>query len=185
MAITGDTVCTTMKRPNWNQKDPKQSDFIAGDKPTIDHTERGNVSHDHIVMEDGKYVQNNFPVGYVYISMDSTSPAALYGGSWEKLDRVMLLAAGGEITLGTTGGEWQHTLTHSELPSHDHEGIYYYGEMVNLNSGSVSGTKSLRFGTFQNSNTASAELRTGKSGGNKPHNNMPPYVAVNMWKRVA
>ena len=30
-----------------------------------------------------------------------------------------------------------------------------------------------------------ADANTGGSGGSKPHNNMPPYLAVYMWKRVS
>ena len=26
---------------------------------------------------------------------------------------------------------------------------------------------------------------TGSAGGGKPHNNMPPYLVVNVWKRTA
>ena len=29
-----------------------------------------------------------------------------------------------------------------------------------------------------------SDLETANTGGNQPHNNMPPYLTVYMWKRV-
>lgn len=43
-----------------------------------------------------------FPIGYVYISYDSTSPALLFGGEWEPLPSAMLWATTSYEYLGTT-----------------------------------------------------------------------------------
>lgn len=56
------------------------------------------------------------PVGYVYTSFVSTSPAILFGGTWEQLDGVFLRAAKDT----KTGGSDTRTLTTSNLPSHSH-----------------------------------------------------------------
>lgn len=56
------------------------------------------------------------PVGYVYTSFDSTSPASLFGGTWEQLKNVFLRA--GEDT--AVGGSDSMTLSTSNMPSHSH-----------------------------------------------------------------
>ncbi len=63
-----------------------------------------------------------YPVGAIYMSTVGTSPATLFGGTWEALDdgRV-LIGANNTYQAGTTGGEASHTLTVGEMPSHTHE----------------------------------------------------------------
>lgn len=116
-----------------------------------------------------------YPVGAIYISTVSTSPASLFGGTWEQLKDRFLLGAGGTYSAGSTGGEAAHTLTVDEMPSHSHE-----VRCVRYNSGAgpnVTGNGSLKY--------VHETFSTYSSGGDKPHNNMPPYFAVYMWQRVA
>lgn len=60
--------------------------------------------------EDGKTSSFSFPVGAVYISVDSTSPASLFGGTWEQIEGRFMLTVGGDVTAtaGTTGGSLEH-----------------------------------------------------------------------------
>ena len=46
-----------------------------------------------------------YPVGAVYISVNSTSPASLFGGTWESISGRFLLGADNTYTAGSTGGE--------------------------------------------------------------------------------
>ena len=62
-----------------------------------------------------------YPVGSIYMSVNNTSPATLFGGTWEQLKDKFLLSAGDTYTNGNTGGEATHTLTTNEMPSHTHE----------------------------------------------------------------
>lgn len=119
-----------------------------------------------------------FPVGYVYISGDSTSPAQLFGGTWVRLKDVFLLAAGDNYAAGATGGEAEHTLTENEMPSHAHASGHGYN---NVSAGS--GREVLSNNYYEN-DSLSRNI-TSYAGGGKAHNNMPPYLAVYMWKRVA
>lgn len=112
-----------------------------------------------------------YPVGAIYVSTVSTSPASLFGGTWEQIKDRFLLAAGGLYGAGNTGGEDKHTLTVDEMPKHTHGSIYT----------DSSGTKNLPWLSGTGSNLAYVE---GYAGGGKAHNNMPPYLAVYMWKRV-
>lgn len=116
-----------------------------------------------------------YPVGAVYLSASATDPATLFGGTWERIQDRFLLCAGTTYAAGSEGGEASHTLTVDEMPSHGHTETY--------NPASE--------GTFARSGGAIVALAgtrqkyTGYSGGGAAHNNMPPYLAVYAWQRVA
>ena len=140
------------------------------------------------------------PVGKVYISADPTSPAELFGGTWERLEDVFLLAAGAKHAAGSTGGEEKHTLTVEEMPSHGNH--LMQGRMYEELAENASNDSSYRSNTLYLPKTAFASTGnfnrgwkdwnggemypagTLKGGGNS-HNNMPPYLAVYTWKRIA
>lgn len=63
-----------------------------------------------------------YPVGAIYWSTKSTSPASLFGGTWTQIKDRFLLCAGSTYSAGSTGGEAAHTLTVAEMPSHNHGG---------------------------------------------------------------
>lgn len=118
-------------------------------------------------------------IGYIYLSRDSTSPAELFGGTWERLEGVFLLAAGSDYAAGSTGGEAAHTLSVSELPSHYHEFAIAGGTSE---YGTTRSTVALSGRSTTGYIDSSAVLPMGKG---IAHNNMPPYLAVYMWTRVA
>lgn len=109
-----------------------------------------------------------YPVGSVYISVNEVDPATLFGGSWERIKDVFLLGYSETYPLGSTGGEASHILTVDEMPTHEHTVV---------SSASMTGGGD---GT-----DVSYILEPTDIGGGQAHNNMPPYLAVNMWKRIA
>ena len=119
-----------------------------------------------------------YPIGSIYISTVSTSPSTLFGGTWERIKDTFLLAAGSTYNAGTTGGEATHTLTVDEMPSHNHK---YNSERSGYEGGTLGGIK-VSYGTAYDNVEVAGILNT---GGNQPHNNMPPYLAVYVWKRTA
>ena len=146
-----------------------------------------------------------YPVGSLFFSTTITSPedvrTTLGVGAWERFGegRVILGQGTGTdsnstaqtFTAGATGGEYTHTLSGSEMPSHRHWGIEYYGNSgwnVGDNSG-LGGTQTVangkRFtGTYGNS-TSMSKWVTALEGGGGAHNNMPPYVAVYIYRRTS
>ena len=61
-----------------------------------------------------------YPVGAIYMSMNSTEPSTLFGGTWEQIEGKFLLGCDSTYTAGSTGGEATHTLVQSEMPAHTH-----------------------------------------------------------------
>ena len=119
-----------------------------------------------------------YPVGSIYMSINATDPSALFGGTWERVKDRFLLSAGDSHAAGSTGGEETHTLTAAELPDHTHT-FKYTGQSV------TTGVNAIRL------NQAASNQYNEYSGGQssnckgQAHNNMPPYLAVYVWKRTA
>lgn len=118
-----------------------------------------------------------YPIGSIYMSINNTNPSTLFGGTWTQLKDRFLLGAGSTYSNGATGGEATHTLTESEMPAHTHKTSFGFYETGN--SGYT-----FAFERFAN-NVGERIVESNYTGGGKPHNNMPPYLAVYMWKRTA
>lgn len=159
-----------------------------------------------------------YPVGSIYLSVNSTDPSTFIGGTWERIQDTFLLGAGSTYTAGGTGGSANHThtMTHTHTMAHTHT----EGDLAaaigasNSDAGSLSYQASNRnprgpatvtsytftghawttasrsynhhtpvYGTTSGSsaaNTGAASNSTTSSG-----SNLPPYLAVYIWKRVA
>ena len=148
-----------------------------------------------------------YPVGAIYMSVSSTSPAILFGGTWEQIQNRFLLAAGSSYTAGKTGGASTVTLTSSQIPSHTHSvnlntgnsGVHthvvwkYASGSGNwaANPGGRNATTAIDSGMVMGIADSAGEHNhaisgnTGSIGDGKSHNNMPPYLVVYMWKRTA
>ena len=128
-----------------------------------------------------------YPVGSIYMSVGETSPASLFGGTWERIEDRFLLASGSGYASGTEGGEAEHTLTADEIPVHSHAGIYWGNNTLPSREISHDSGTSCRQVTSTGGagSITSNRYVTGDAGGGAAHNNMPPYLAVNVWKRVA
>ena len=128
------------------------------------------------------------PVGTIYETVDENfDPADTWGGKWERIKDKFLLSAGDTYAAGTTGGEATHKLTTSEMPSHSHRS-YVYNSSGTTSWTPTYGAYALTVGSVNNSSpvkTWGATVALDKTGGSSAHNNMPPYLAVYVWKRTA
>lgn len=125
------------------------------------------------------------PIGFVCILVNNINPGTIFGGTWEQIKDVFLLACGSTYSNGATGGEAYHTLTQSELPNYDLMGLKWSNTWpITLDSGtSGSGYKlNYQYGVYNTDQTLGFRMNSG--GGDQDHNNMPPYLTVYMWKRV-
>ena len=145
------------------------------------------------------------PVGSIYESTNPTSPADLFGGTWQAMDAGRVLVAAGTASTGTAfaaggkGGEERHTLTTNEMPSHSH-GMGSAGEHTHIFTGAQSNTEkqTTKWEYTEDYGRTRAWLRTNvtgsagnhthsiyNAGGDGSHNNMQPYQVVYRWQRTA
>ena len=143
-----------------------------------------------------------YPVGSLYMSAEATSPAELFGGTWEQIKDRFILAAGDTYAAGTSGGEKEVTLARSQLPkteiAHKMYGQYTgaddWGSSVTFPNNGVyfklySSTGNVNVvndgGTIQHLMQFNLKSQNDSFGNSQPHNNMPPYIAMYVWKRIA
>ena len=123
-----------------------------------------------------------FPIGSYYISSDNKNPSQLFGGQWEQIKDRFIIGASDKYKVGSQGGEEKHKLTGDEMPSHRHNtldwahrGMYFWG------GGGTSDGPAAGNGY----RTHAIDVFTSYSGGNAAHNNIPPYKAAFIWRRIA
>lgn len=120
--------------------------------------------------------QGAYPVGAIYLSVTDANPAALFGGTWERIGGRFLLGADTTYTAGSTGGGAARTPTVDEMPKHGHE-------VDNLNaSGSATPFMTVQ---AQDKRGFGGNVQTMYADGGKAPNDMPPYLAVYMWQRIS
>lgn len=121
-------------------------------------------------------IDSALPVGIVVKFATSSDPNALYPWqTWRQItDGRVEIAANDAYPLGSTGGEAAHTLALSELPAHRHGVTTYCGGVGN-------GAAVQRGWSGE---TTKSEIDSLPVGEGKAHNNMPPYVARNVWQRT-
>ena len=119
-----------------------------------------------------------YPIGSYYWSEKDYSPDKLFGGRWNKIEGRFLFASDSNHLVGETGGEEKHQLTIDEIPSHDHNYTELKGDYYFCGSGDELCPVDKRHKFTKIS-------KTGSCGGSKDHNNMPPYLTANCWKRIS
>jgi hypothetical protein len=145
----------------------------------------GCLSADCIDIAGFTLIDYLYPVGAVYLDTFDVNPQTRFTGTtWTKISEGKFLAgvgngvdknltnqafsAGDDVSIG----EYGHTLTVAEMPSHSHG--YQIPEVI----GNGERDNNRQFGeNFQNAITSSV-------GGDQSHNNIPPYFGVYIWKRL-
>lgn len=159
------------------------------------------MAYNQLEIDGRVYDFNAYPVGSIYISTNSTSPASIFGGTWERLTDRFLIGCGDSYSAGSTGGSKTVTLNGSQIPFHNHYVVSNL-EYTQLYRGTTpSGTdNTVTFEAKVNANNSSKpandigrliaqDISNPESSMYTPrgqaHDNMPPYLAVFMWKRTA
>lgn len=123
-----------------------------------------------------------YPVGSIYMSVNSTSPAVLFGGTWEQLTDRFLVGAGGSFDEPGGSSEHIHTLSDKAYAKiNHHQGNFYFKE-VEVETYTTDG-KGSSSGEFYDSNSETYAIPLG--GVTDSASNLPPYLPVYMWKRIA
>ena len=142
------------------------------------------------------------PVGFVWTSNSSTSPAAQFQNtSWSQLTNRFLIGAGGSYSLDSTGGSTTHTLTVAQMPAHSHSGSItavgdhthtgtYYADTGNGQfdyfddaSYRVYTTKSNEAAAATGAHTHTVTIGNTVSG--NAFGIMNPYLGRYIWRRVS
>ena len=143
----------------------------------------------------GQLTKIVYPVGSVYMTFDSGNPTDIFGGTWEKIEGEFLLGSSDDYQVGNHGGESEHILAENELPyvTGSFDIRHWGGPTVGNIAMSPTGKFSMTTVTHSGAITTAAGPTNYKGlqrirysfGGGNAHNNMPPYVVVNIWKRTA
>ena len=135
-----------------------------------------------------------FPVGTILMTTENVNPSTYIGGTWVALNDVFLFAASETHPAGETGGAETVALSTAQLPAHRHYTINMakaeagvspdYQHTVARYDRETTSWEDCHYQLNGNSNDANGG-RTSPTGSGQAHDNMPPYVAVYMWKRTA
>lgn len=129
-----------------------------------------------------------FPVGAVYITYNNNNPGNFLGGTWVQFGQGRTLIGQGtgndgstsmSFTAKSSGGEYKHKLTVTEMPSHNHTtnipistlGLTVGGQAYQLTAKKTDYIKATDYIAY--------------TGGNGRHNNVQPYITVFFWRRTA
>lgn len=149
-----------------------------------------------------------YPVGSIYLAVNSTNPSTLFGGSWTQISDKFIVGAGSVYGAGSIGGSSSHShttgahaLTISEMPSHTHiQDSHSHTQHPDtwMNRTPVDGyvpasgtfIAQANTATYYTGGTTATNQYTGGSGAHSHGNtgsssNLPPYLAVYIWKRTA
>lgn len=138
---------------------------------------------------------------------DARNPNIIYGyGSWTPFAQGRTLVGAGTSTdvngvdrsfaEGSTGGTYQNALSTSQLPSHSHpyEDAYYFENANSVTNVPATSKKNVGFinGGYGSGDTDTdnntlliRNTVTSSIGGNQPVENVQPYVAVYIWRRIS
>ena len=132
----------------------------------------------------------SYPVGAIYMSYVSTSPATLFGGTWSAITTGKFLRTG---TGGATGGSDTHVhstaavaLTVEQMPSHRHVQSYKLERVTLGTTGVAAMSASLTGDDISKQNTQyTGGGATHGHGNTGSASNVPAYYEVYAWRRTA
>lgn len=135
-----------------------------------------------------------YPVGSLYFSTDSTSPATIYGGSWERYGKGRTLVSVDEsdtdFTAGKTGGKKTHLHKLPNLFAQlDMGGTKIQANMKKLNESTVwRADVYTAVNVYADSSTHNSGLEVSvptNDDTNVTASSLQPYIAVYIWQRTA
>ncbi len=149
--------------------DDLRTDHEAHKEHAVKRTGELQSAHDSLKSRvTGLERNHQFVVGMIMAWSGSINSIPLGWRLCEALKDRFILGAGGNYRVGASGGEATHRLTLEEMPAHNHEFSSPW-KISDVDRGSGDSSWSL---------DDVATYSTTSTGGNQPHNNMPPYYAL-------
>lgn len=124
----------------------------------------------------------SMPIGSVYMSYKSTSPATIYGGTWTRITSAVI-RGNSDSTIGYQGSD-NVTLTVDQIPSHSHEISFSSLEVTitgGRNSRYLCGGSDYNLQPFQGIINATIT----NTGGGEAFSVLPRRFEVYIWYRTA
>lgn len=130
------------------------------------------------------YPHPYYPVGSIYLSVNTTNPSRWFGGTWEQIakGRTLVGVDTNDTNFNTvkkTGGEKIHTLTINEIPSHSHG---FTSGVANVVGNGLSNNSPCYWNA---NNNGLGTTQISPTGGSQAHNNLQPYFTCYIWCRIA
>ena len=143
---------------------------------------------------EGSIIDKIHPIGSIWICYENTSPVDAFGGTWEQITARFLYAAGPSTALKATGGAVSHNhgvATNAQNGSLVAQIGYESASnnMIVLNTatapeyaGNAYNRGTSTWGTEETIAMTHAVKVSGQTASKAV---LPPYLAVNMWRRTA
>lgn len=186
-------------KQTWLDKPNKTTPLSAA---RLTHMEDGIKENSDALAEIKQTFLNAvYPVGSIYMSVNSTNPGTLFGGgTWEQLKDRFLVGAGSGYAVNATGGSSTHSHLYglkmggyfgeTALAESANAGLVHYGannatSIKTIKSGSVSTLDHTINSSVTGSSTTKSCSTYTQTANASYASTLPPYLAVYMWKRTA
>lgn len=168
---------------------------------------RKNTKWERIVNTASYSLICPYSIGDIMFTASNQNPAVKWvGTTWAKIEGRFLFGTGSGYNLGVTGGAANITLNVANIPSHNHSATQsvhahtqpahshivtsYEGGgkpgVSNYNSGyNALGTQATSGAGGDNTGSAQPTVTVGYTGSGSAFSIMPPYLVVNIWKRLS
>ena len=197
VAESGRNNAEEMRKENEGIRNRNERTRIEGEEKRNEIAQKAIDGLDGLIAIQNRFINQNisisttlkvldvYPVGSIYTSVNSLNPAVLFGGTWERLKDRFLLGAGDIYSLGKTGGS-----ADAVLLQHSHNLLSQEGNPIFIKEGADASGWLLKGANPEYVvNGADSTYKVYNStqgiGENGEGKNMPPYLTVYMWKRVA
>jgi hypothetical protein len=180
--LRGDTLFAVNPSTSEERQLTKNIPTQAGQNGKVLGTNGTNFQWVNPSGEAGITLLDVYPVGSIYISVSSTNPASLFGGTWVAfaVGRTLIGVDAGQTEFDTveeTGGAKSKTLIAAEMPAHTHV-------IPDVRSATTGAVNTLIARTADASSTAGNDVTTGSAGSGQAFSILNPYLTVFMWKRT-
>ena len=170
-------------------------DWFSEMKEKLSQDAAGNLQNqiNAIKSEQSKLLQRVYPIGSFYISEATVSPATLFGfGRWEKIEDRFLIGAGRNTPIKSSGGSKTHS--HGNKNGRNGNLAAAIGAVNgNTNAVGYKAANDTDLNALGNATFVVSGAGQGFTGWNHftavvgqtaEGGTLPPYYAVNIWRRV-